>query len=119
MKKSIAVDNGTAIFVLFLMCTCVWTYYIWQNDSIGEKVLCVFILMIEICFVATSPHYFTADEKGLTVFYIFLLKDYYAWEDVRSIEEIRRCRSVWYCFDTKEHTKKAFLWHLNFIKALC
>ena len=116
MKKSFAVSILMIFFVILLIFWGVFIYFVWGEEGINSKAIPLFMMLLGVAIVSLSPHFFIADEKGLTVYYIFFLKDYYDWEDIKRIEVIIRYRSTYYSFETKEHVKKAFFMTSEFHK---
>lgn len=112
MKKDFATDITSIIACTFLLFISIWTC----SADTDVRVLCVFFVVLVICYIATHPHFFVADEKGLTVYYIFFLKDYFAWEDIKRINEKYRYRTVVYEFEAKEHPQKVFFMTSEFRK---
>ena len=112
MKKDFATDITSIIACTFLLFISIWTC----SADTDVRVLCVFFVVLVICYIATHPHFFVADEKGLTVYYIFVLKDCFAWEDIKRINEKYRYRTVVYEFEAKEHPPKVFFMTSEFRK---
>ena len=117
MKKSFAIDIPSMVFALIAVLSLWWAHFIFDEGSSSGILLCLFVIIIAICYVVLSPHFFIANAKGITIYYIFFLKDYYAWEDVKRIKKVWERRSVNYVFETKQHTKKYFFMTSEFHKS--
>ena len=117
MKKSFAIDIPSMVFALIAAFSLWWAHFIFDEGSSGGISVCIFVLLIALLYVALTPLFYIADENGLTVYYTFFLKDYYAWEDVKHIKEVWKYRVVYYTFETKERTKKYFFMKSEFHKS--
>lgn len=116
MKKSFAFDLRLGVLAVFVMLCGFFCKIAGQDGETEMKAILCFFMLILIAVITLSPHFYTADEKGLTVYYIFFIKDYYDWEDVKRIKVMWKYRSVFYCFETKKHIQKAFFMTAEFHK---
>ena len=71
MKKSFAIDIPSMVFALIAVLSPWWAHFILEEGSSSGILLCLFVIIIAICCVVLSPHFYIANAKGITIYYIF------------------------------------------------
>ena len=92
-----------------------------EGEKLGDALSAVTVgglltLVLVFC-VITSPKLYVADEKGLFIYYLPFVKDYYEWEEIKRIKVVRRYRLHAYSFESEKHVEKVFFAYSEFYKS--
>lgn len=124
MKKSFAVDRRSVYFFsgFILIGFMIWLLY---PFSVSGWILAVVAVLINSGAYAITPQFCIADEKGMTIYYMFLFRDRYEWTDIKHIYSTvessygaRSWRFSVYEIESAKQEKKPFFMESKFSKTI-
>ncbi|MBQ7296351.1 MAG: hypothetical protein IJW86_10550 [Clostridia bacterium] len=121
MKKSFAIDKMN-IYNLFAIIFMAFIMLIPPEQIAGVLIFESVVLLIMVVSFLMGPNYYVADSDGIAVYYFLFIKDYYKWDEIKSIEEYLAGSSKFYYtaywIETKTTKKKPFYMDYKITKSI-
>ncbi len=111
MKKSFAFDKMSIYYLLALVLFLFVCISVFSQDA-GMIIIEILVALVFGVLFIMGPNYYIADSDGIAVYYFLFIKDYYKWDEIKSVEEYlsgsykNRYKAYW--LETATVKKKPF-----------
>ena len=85
MKKSFAFDKMSIYYLLALVLFLFVCISVFPQDA-GMIIIEILVTLVFGVLFIMGPNYYIADSDGIAVYYFLFIKDYYKWDEIKSIE---------------------------------